>query len=214
MKWRFAGSSLLLIAALSSAGAQQVAPPDPLFKFDPQTRRQIQTLVDSAKLEGLPWNALRLKAIEGAAKKYKGKDVVDQLRRYYKALQQSQHALGPVASADEIDAGASVLGTGVNVEDLTQFRVQSETRSPVRALTYLADLISQHNVPRNDAVEAFTRLWKDGAAESDFDGLWRSVDQDILSGVSPRAALQSRMRSLPPRASKPPGEQEIANPRP
>jgi hypothetical protein len=80
----------------------------------------------------------------------------------------------------------------------------------MRPLTYLADLIDKHNVPRNDAIEAFTRLWKDGAGDSDFDGLWRGVDQDILGGVAPRAALQSRMKSLPVR---PPVDQEMENPR-
>ena len=203
MKWRFAGSALLLIAALTSAGAQQTVQPDPLSRFDQQTRQKIQMLIDSARLENLPWNAIRLKAIEAAAKKYKGKDVVDALRRYYKALEQSRNALGPLASAEEIETGASVLATGVNTEDLAKFRVTSETRSPMRPLTYLADLISQHNVPRNDAIEAFTKLWKDGAADSDFDGLWRLVDQDILSGLNPRSAFQNRVRNMP---TKPPGE--------
>jgi hypothetical protein len=206
MKWRFTGSALLLVAALSNVGAQPVAQPDPLFKFDIQTRRQIQTLIDSAKAEKLPWNAIRLKAIEAAVKKVKSKDVVDKLRSFYKELQQSRNALGPIASADEIEAGASVLATGVNSEDLANFRVVSERRSPMRPLTYLADLISQHNVPRNDAIEAFTRLWKDGAADSDFDGLWRLVDQDILGGLNPRSAFQNRVRNMPARLSKPPGE--------
>jgi hypothetical protein len=191
---------VLLMAALSSVGAQQ---PDALYKFDDATRKQIQILIDSARLEGLPWNALRLVAVEGAAKKAKGRDVVQALRRYYKELEQARYALGPLATAEEIETGASVLRAGVNPEDLAKFRVVSEKRSPMRPLTYLADLISQHNVPRNDAIAEFTRLWKDGAADSDFDRLWSQVDQDILGGISPRQAFQQRVRAMPVR---PPGE--------
>ena len=211
MKLRFSGIAVMLCVALSSVGAQQPLQPDPLSKFDIQSRRQIQSLIDSARLENLPWNALRLKAIEGANRKYDGKKVLSVLRAYYKSLEQSRGALGPVASDEDIETGASVLAAGVNVEDLANFRVVTPARSPMRPLTYLADLIDKHNVPRNDAIEAFARLWKDGAADSDFDGLWRAVDQDILGGVNPRQALQSRMRSLPPR--KPPAVQEMENPR-
>ena len=211
MKWRLAGSALLVVAALSSLGAQQVQP-DPLVKLN-EWRKPVQQLIDSARAEGLPWNALRLKALEGISKKYNNKAIAEELRKFYRRLEQSRAALGPMATAEEIETGASVLAAGVNTEDLAKFRVSGTGRSPMRALTYLADLIDKHNVPRNDAIEAFGKLWKDGAADTDFDGLWRLVDQDILSGVSPRNALQSRMRSLPPRANKPPGEQESENSR-
>jgi hypothetical protein len=213
MKWRLAGSAMLLFAALSGAGAQQQAQqfqPDPLSKFDIQSRRQIQSLIDSARLEGLPWNALRMKAIEGANKKYQGKDVLPVLRRYYRALEQSRSALGPVASPEEIETGASVLAAGVSLDDLARFRVALPNRSPMRALTYLADLIAQHNVPRDQAIDAFAKLWKDGAADSDFDGLWRLVDQDILGGISPRDAFQNRVRNMP-RVVKPPVDQDMEN---
>lgn len=212
MKWRLAGSSLLLLAALSGAGAQQVQP-DPLLKLN-EWRPKVMALIDSAKAEKLPWNALRLKALEGVNKKAMGisnKAIYDALVTFYHRLEQSRAALGPMATDQEIEAGASVLAAQVSTEDLAKFRVSGTGRSPMGALTYLADLIDKHQVPRNDAIDAFTRLWKDGAAEADFDGLWRLVDQDILGGVAPRAALQSRMKSLP--RAKPPVDQEMENPR-
>lgn len=212
MNVRLAGSALLLVAALSGAGAQQVAP-DPLVRLN-EWRPKVQALIDSARAERLPWNALRLKAIEGVNKKtISNKAIYEALRKYYRSLEQSRLALGPMATDEEIETGASVLAAGVNAEDLAKFRVSGTGRSPVRPLTYLADLIDKHQVPRNDAIEAFGKLWKDGAADSDFDGLWRLVDQDILSGVAPRNALQSRMRSMPSRGAKPPGEQSTENPR-
>jgi len=212
MKWRLLGSSLLLFAALSRIGAQQQVQPDPLLKLN-EWRPKVQALIDSARSEGLPWNSLRLKAIEGINKKtYSSKAIYEALRNYYRSLELSRASLGPMASDQEIETGASALAAGVSTEDLAKFRVPGTGRSPMQALTYLADLIDKHNVPRNDAIEAFTKLWKDGAADAEFDGLWHLVDQDILGGVSPRAALQSRMKSLPPRA-KPPVDQETENPR-
>ncbi len=199
MKFRFA-VVVLLLSAISGVGAQQT---DPLYKFDDATRKQIQTLIDSARIEGLPWNALRLLAVEGAAKKAKGRDVVQALRRRYKVMELARHALGPLATGEEIESGASVLEAGVNAEDLANFRIASEKRSPMRPLTYLADLISQHNVPRTDAIAEFTRLWKDGAGDADFDRLWSQVDQDILGGINPRQAFQQRVRAMPVR---PPGD--------
>lgn len=214
MKWRITGSALLVAVTLSSAGAQQSQPgyqPDPLSRLDIQTGRQVKSLIDSARLAGLPWNSLRLKAIEGVVKKHSSRDVLDGIRRYYKALELSKSSLGPLATPEEIETGASVLAAQVSPDDLAKFRVTALGHSPMRPLTYLADLIDRQHVPKGDAIEAFSKLWKDGAADSDFDGLWRAVDQDILSGLNPRSALQSRMRSLP-RLSKPPGEQVLETP--
>jgi hypothetical protein len=207
MKSRLFATALLLLAALAGAGAQQSGQADALYKFDDATRKQIQALIDSARLEGLPWKALRLKAVEAAAKKQKGKDALPIIRRYYRLLEQSRAALGPLASAEEVDAGASVLDVGVTPEDLANFRVVASARSPMRPLTYLTDLISQQNVPRSEAIEAFTRLWKDGAADSDFESLWQLVDKDILSGLNPRQAFQTRVRAMPAKVSRPPGEE-------
>jgi hypothetical protein len=210
MRCRPAVSAVLLCAALSGIGAQQVQP-DPLVRLN-EWRPKVQALIDSARAERLPWNALRLKAIEGVNKKtISNKAIFEALQAFYRRLEQSRAALGPMASDEEIETGASVLAANVSTEDLAKFRVSGTGRSPTLPLTYLADLIDKHNVPKNDAIDAFTKLWKDGAADSDFDGLWRLVDQDILGGVNPRMALQSRMKSLAPR--KPLGDQEMENPR-
>ena len=139
MKWRFAGSALLLVAALSSAGAQQDFQPDPLSRLDIQSRRQIQNLIDSARLADLPWNVLRLKAIEGANRRVEGRKVVAVIRDLYKSLALSKTALGPLASAEDIETGASVLAARVSAEDLARFRVTTVGHSPMRALVYLAD---------------------------------------------------------------------------
>jgi hypothetical protein len=203
MKWRSVGSALLLALAVRTANAQQQ--PDPLTKLDLQSLRQVQGIIDSARSAGLPWNSLRLKAVEFVAKKYKNEQIVKAVRDYYRSLAAARTALGPLASAEDLEAGAALLAAHVSTDDLAKFKVSSAGRSPMWALVYVTDLIANRRVPNNEAIDAFSKLWADGAAAADFDGLWHAVDQDILSGLNPRSALQSRMRSMP-RLSKPPGE--------
>src|SRR5205085_11397668 len=102
MNWRLATSALLLSVAVSGATAQPSAQPDPLLKLN-EWRPKVQALIDSARGEGLPWGSLRLKAIEGINKKYNGKAILEALRKYYRALEQSRAALGPMASDEEIE---------------------------------------------------------------------------------------------------------------
>lgn len=207
MKWRVAGSVALLFGALARVSVAQDAQPDPLSRLEARFRLPIQATIDSARLAGLPWAAVRSKALQGINMKVDGPKIVAVVRGYYLNLLKSKEVLGPLGDA-EIETGASALTAGVRPEDLALFRPTVAGRSPTWALVYLSDLISaKHGVPRDDAVAAFAKLWKDGAGDSDFDGLWRNVDQDILSGVSPKAALQNRVRSLPARSMRPPTDQ-------
>src|SRR4051812_45214429 len=123
MKWRVAGSTLLLALAVHTAGAQQQ--PDPLTKLDLQTLRQVQGIIDSARSAGLPWSSLRLKAVEFVAKKYKNEQVVKAVRDYYRSLTAARTALGPLASAEDLEAGASLLAAHVSTDDLAKFKVAS-----------------------------------------------------------------------------------------
>jgi hypothetical protein len=206
MKWRFAGSLVMLLGAMARAGAQQDPQPDPYYKLKPEYRLQIDSLIELANQARLPGKSLRLKAIEGSKKTNDGRKVVMVVRNLYAALGQSRQALGPLASMEEVEAGADALLAKVRPQDLALFKVTKATRSPARALTYLSDLVAYRGVPTEEAVAAFAKVWADGAADSDLDGLWRAIDGDILNGVNPKAALQNRFGSLPPR--KPPGEDE------
>jgi hypothetical protein len=212
MKWRLTGTVALVVAALASVAPAQEVQPDPLSRLDARYRLQIDVLIDSARQAGLPWGAVRSKALEGVNLKIDAPKIVVVVRQYYASLVKARAVLGPLSDT-EIETGASALSAGVRPEDLVLFRPTAPGRSPTRALVYLSDLISaRHGVPRDDAVAAFAKLWKDGAGDSDFDGLWRGIDQDILSGVNPKAALQNRVRSLPARSMRPPPDQDQENP--
>lgn len=212
MKGRVVVTVACLVAAFARQGAGQDQQPEPLSRLDLRYRLQIEAVIDSARQAGLPWAAVRSMALQGINKKIDGPKIVSVVRQYYANLVKSREALGPLGSA-EIETGASALTAGVRPEDLALFRPTTAGRSPTSALMYLTALISaKQGVPRDDAVAAFARLWKEGVGDSDFEGLWRNVDQDILSGVSPRAALQTRMRGLPARSMRPPTDELQENP--
>jgi hypothetical protein len=213
MTWRILGTAAFVVGALASGAAAQDQQPEPLSRLDVRYRLQVEAIIDSARQVGLPWAAVRSMALQGVNKKADGPKIVSVVRQYYANLVKSREALGPLG-ATEIETGASALTAGVRPEDLALFRPAGAGRSPTSALMYLTALISaKQGVPRDDAVAAFAKLWKDGVGDSDFEGLWRNVDQDILSGVSPKAALQSRMRGLPARSMRPPTDQHQENPR-
>ena len=212
MKWRVVGTAAFLIGAFTTSARAQDPQPEPLSRLDLRYRLQVEAIIDSARQAGLPWMAVRSKVLLGINIKADGPKIVSVVRQYYANLVKSREALGPLGAA-EIETGASALTAGVRPEDLALFRPTTAGRSPTSALMYLTALISaRQGVPRDDAVAAFAKLWKDGVGDSDFEGLWRNVDQDILSGVSPKAALQTRMRGLPARSMRPPTDQHQENP--
>jgi hypothetical protein len=206
---RLLGTAAIGLAALAHAGAAQDAQLDPLSRLDQRYRSQVDAIIDSARQAGLPWDKVRSKALEGINMRVDGSRIVTGVRQYYTNLVRAREVLGPLGS-NELDAGGTALAAGIRPEDLALFRPTAAGRSPTHALVYLTDLVStRRGVPREDAVAAFAKLWKDGAGDSDFELLWRGIDQDILSGVSPKAALQNQVRRIPARSIRPPEDQEI-----
>jgi len=213
MTRRLFGSAALVLGIAAQVAAAQDGQLDPLSRLDQRYRGPIEAVIDSARQAGLPWDAVRSKALQGLTMRVDGSVIVRGVRQYFVNLVKARDVLGPLG-ADDLESGATALSNGIRSEDLALFRPTTVGRSPTHALVYLTDLVSaKHGVPREDAVAAFAKLWKDGAGDSDFDLLWRGIDQDILSGVSPKAALQNQVRRIPARTIRPPADQIEENPR-
>ena len=99
-------------------------------------------------------------------------------------------------------------------EAVAKFRGERSGKPLTRALVVLTDLI-QRGVPIPEASSAIMQLWQRGAGDGDFHGLWKNVEQDILSGQNPGTALEQRMREIPARVTPgtkiPPTSQEPNN---
>jgi hypothetical protein len=191
---------ILALPVASPATAAQE--PDALSRLDPTSRYAIEVMMDSAGRIGLPPEALLSKTLEGIRKGVPGARVVQVVRRYFGLLRDARTALGPEATLDELTAAAGALLAGVDQPSLAKLRSTRKNRSILTPLVVLADLVSR-GVPSTDASSAILRWLQNGAGDSDFMGLWKGVEQDIISGAPPAAALDRRAREVPGRA--PPG---------
>lgn len=199
-----AGLALLMLA--TTAGAQDSLRSrgvDPLAKLDPHTRTVVETLLDSARLAGLPTEPIESKALEGISKRASGRLIVLRVRETLHTLRSARAALGPQASADELVAASGALRVGLTGVELSQLARSRSTRNALTVpLVVLSDLISR-GVPRDTASTTIFQLWQRGAADDDFLGLWRGVERDIVSGTDPGVALLNRAREVPSRGPPP-----------
>jgi hypothetical protein len=190
---------VFLALPLGSA-ATAAQEPDPLSRLDPSSRYAIEVMMDSAGRVGLPPEALLSKTLEGIRKGAPSARVVQVVRRYFAALRDARACVGTEATLDELTAAAGALLAGVDQPSLCRLNSSRRGRSILTPLVVLADLVSR-GVPPTDASSAIIRWVQNGAADSDFMGLWKGVEQDIISGTLPAAALDRRAREVPGRAS-------------
>jgi hypothetical protein len=212
---RFAPRLLAAAAAAAVPHLLAAQDPDPLSRLDPTTRFIVEVIVDSARVAGVPTRPLVLKALEGASKRADNRRIIAAVRAFFHAELDARVALGASLTESEWTAAASALQSKVPLEVLAKFRGAQGNKPLTRALVVLTDLI-QRGVPVEEASSAITQLWQRGAGDGDFAGLWKNVEQDILSGKNPGTALQQRMREFPVRAPPPgsklpPASQEPQN---
>ena len=213
------GSRVVLRAAAVLAAAVHplalvAQDPDPLSRLDPNTRFVVEVIIDSARVAGVPTRPLLLKALQGAAYHADNKHIIAAVRSVFHAELDVRVALGSALNESEWAAAVSALQSGVPLEALAKFRGERSGKPLTRALVVLTDLI-QRGVPIPEASSAIMQLWQRGAGDGDFYGLWKNVEQDILSGQNPGTALEQRMREIPARVTPgtkiPPASQEPIN---
>lgn len=202
-----AATAAFTIVALSASGlatsavAQEIESVSPLAKLAPATRYQYELIIDSARKMGLPTTRLESKALQGIAKRAMDRQILAAVRNEFRALAEARTALGPKASDDELSAGASALRAGITATELSNLSRARQGRLTV-PLVVLVDLVSRM-VPRDTAYQTIFSLYRAGAGDEDFNGLWRGVERDIVSGTDPGVALLNRARQIPPRGPPP-----------
>lgn len=197
--------SLMMVVALAgsvvSAGAQ-----DPRMspKLDAPSSAAIRAIVDSAKAQGIPVEPLYEKMYQGQGMGADGPRIVSAVRTLALEMASAHKAMGTVASADEIKAGASAMHAGVPAVELGKLKKQSRLRSLATPFTVLADLVSR-GVPVRTAANAIRSLVGAGAKDKDINDFQRNVKEDIQQGAPPAAAAETRAKasSKPEKAEKP-----------
>jgi len=209
---------VLRAAAVLAAAVHPLAlvaqDPDLLSRLDPKTRFVVEVIIDSARVAGVPTRPLVLKALQGAAYHADNKHIIAAVVSVFHAELDVRVALGSALNESEWASAVSALQSGVPLEALAKFRGERSGKPLTRALVVLTDLI-QRGVPVSEASSAIMQLWQRGAGDGDFYGLWKNVEQDILSGQNPGTALEQRMREIPVRVTPgtkiPPASQEPNN---
>lgn len=192
----------LLALRPSTAAAQ-----DPRLerRLDPATLQSVSAVIDSARLQGLPIEALVQRALEGAAKHAASPQIVAAVRRLAAELGTARLALGSASSPMELDAAASALRAGVSPADLTRLR-HRRAQSLTVALATLADLVAS-GVPPDSASAAVIALAA-SARDDQIAEFRRAVERDIALGAPPAVAAAVRvdaaLRQTPGGASRRP----------
>jgi hypothetical protein len=163
------------------------------FKSDRVSSAAFTAILDSAKAQGLPLHPLIERALEGQAKGADGPRIVASVRALAFDMVTVQRALGALATADELKAGASAMQAGVSPVELGKMKRESRLRSLVTPLTVLADIVSR-GVPVGTAVNAVKSLVGAGAKDKDINDFQRNVQDDIQQGAPPAAAAETRSK--------------------
>jgi hypothetical protein len=199
-----------LAAAVLVLSARPAAAQDPLVRLDPNSRRIVELVLDSAVAAGLPTKSIMSKALEGIARKIDNKRIVDVVRKELVKLRIAYAALGAV-DEQELMAASALIEAGAKPEQFAVFKARQKGRSDLEAFSVWADFLAR-GVPSQEASSAITKLWQEGADDAAFHALFLNVQADILQGLNPGTALQNRIRESPSRApssGKPPeGPQE------
>jgi len=187
------------IAGCAAGGLPaQTAEPALPARLGAAARAQITALMDSARAAGLPTAPLAAKAAEGVLKGADDARIVDAVRSLSGALGQARAALGPVADASLLDAGASALRAGVTPAALHSLgeagAAPAGAPALATALVTLVDFVAK-GVPPALASQSIEQLLRLGAPESRFVTLRSEVEADIRDGQTPEAAVTTRVRT-------------------
>ena len=194
-------TAIALTVALMASPVDAQDNVSPLVKLAPQTRYNYELIVDSARKMGIPTARLESKALEGIAKRASDRQILTAVRNEFRALRDARGALGPKRSDDELSAAAAALRAGITATELSDLARARQGRLTI-PLVVLVDLMSRM-VPRETAYQTIFSLFRAGAGDDDFNGLWRGVERDIVSGTDPGVALINRAREIPTRGPPP-----------
>lgn len=173
-------------------------------RLDTRTRLAVQQIVDTAAAAHLPTEPLIDKALEGASKNADDARIVAAVRVLSRRLAESRAALGPATTEAELVAGAGALSQGIATGTLSRLRSVRPTEQLTLPLVVLTDLIAR-GVPPATAASVIVSLAGTVSGPDAFSALRRDVQQDIISGADPAAAVSLRSRALLAALPPPPG---------
>lgn len=160
-------------------------------RLSPQARAQVETVLDSARRDGLPLEPLVDRALEGATKGADDARIVAAVRRLAGELAAARDAFGPGVADAEVAAGASALRAGARAEDLERLRALRRGQPVTVAVATLTDLVALGAAP--DTATAAVLALAAFADDATYLAFRRNVERDVALGATPVAALTYRL---------------------
>lgn len=183
--------SVLVAGAVAPASAQELRL---VGRLTDATRVRVDSIVTTARAEGLPTEPIVDRALEGVAKRAPEALIVPAVTRLLGELRVARNAFGETASAAELTAGASALRAGATRADLARLRQLRRDQPLTIAAGVLADLVAA-GVPADTGIAAVLAL-ASNTADADYVAFRRNVEQDIALGASPASSIGARLRAV------------------
>jgi hypothetical protein len=186
--------ALVLSLGIGSISAQGV---DPRLaaRLDARTRTVVAAIIDSASAQSLPVEPLIDKALEGAAKRATGPQIISAVRAFMGQLAQARGALGSSPTDREVLGGAQAIRAGIRVQQLEGLRRVRPGVQIATALTVASDLVSRE-VPIDTAMAVVSSLVQALATDEQLLQVRADIETDILNGMPPAIAAATRGQAL------------------
>lgn len=186
-----AGAVLTLLWSLPLAG--QETPRDQARELLPDSVfAQLEEMVDAAARDGVPEDALFIKALEGVSKNVPPGRLLPAVAVYRDLLGNALELLGPEVPMPTLIAGGDALRRGVDPESIREMPV--EERTPM-TLVVLADLV-ESGVASEDAVSVVREAVARRTAEESMLAIPGAVRDLIRDGQSARAAADAVRQAI------------------
>jgi hypothetical protein len=190
--------SLVLVLALGTGTVSAQSVVDARLAashLDPKTHAAVVAIIDSARMANLPTEPLIVKALEGAAKRAAGPQIVSAVRTYAGQLVEARRALGAASTPPEIVGGAQAIRAGMSVQQLEKLRRVRPSLQIATALTVASDLVARE-VPIDTAVAVVSGLMSASATDDQLLAVRGDIETDILNGKPPAVAASTRGQAL------------------
>jgi hypothetical protein len=166
-------------------------------RLDASTAAEVQQVVDSARIDGLPSEPLVQKALEGSTLGASGERIVTAVRVLHRQLRRARQALGGEASEPELTAAAGALRAGLEPAALRRLQSLRSGRPLVVPIAVLADLVAE-GVPPAEATRSVLDLARDGRPDDDFVELRRQAQVRRRGAGEPMGRPALRPAADPP----------------
>jgi hypothetical protein len=178
------------VVALSGA-TQNGVDPRLQTRLDPEARRLVVAIVDSARRDSLPVEPLIRRALEGASKGAVSGMIAKVVSGYAHDLRRARQALGPTSSNDEVVAAANALKAGVDIQQLERLRQLRAGHRYALSLDVMTALVGQ-GVDPDVVAGSIVNLLLASATDEQIARFQQDVVRDMSFGTPGATAVTAR----------------------